>query len=94
MDRTPPTVTTSLGVLRGAWSNELAVFRGIPSGDELRRAWTDFALHGDPGWPAFTGAGGPTRLFGTDGPEAVPYPEQRSRALWSVHDLGPFRPEA
>jgi len=30
MDRTPPTVTTSLGALRGAWDDELAVFRGIP----------------------------------------------------------------
>lgn len=64
------------------------------AGDELRRGWTDFALHGDPGWPAFTGVGGPTRLLGTNDPEVVPYPEQRSRALWSVDDLGPFRPEA
>jgi para-nitrobenzyl esterase len=64
------------------------------AGDVLRRLWTDFALHGDPGWPAFTGAGGPTRLIGTNNPEVVPYPEQRSRALWLVDDLGPFRPEA
>jgi para-nitrobenzyl esterase len=64
------------------------------AGDELRRAWTDFALHGDPGWPAFTGSGGPTRLLGTTGPEVVPYPEQRSRTLWPVDDLGPFRLEA
>jgi para-nitrobenzyl esterase len=62
------------------------------AGDALRRAWTDFVLCGDPGWPAFTGAGGPTRIFGTGGPEVVPYPEQRSRALWAVDDLGPFRP--
>jgi para-nitrobenzyl esterase len=72
---------------------------GMPSeavraaGEALRRAWTDFALRGDPGWPAFTGAAGPTRLLGTNGPEVVPYPEQRSRALWAVDDLGPFRPE-
>ena len=64
------------------------------AGDELRRAWTDFARHGDPGWPAFTGTGGPTRLFGTNGPEVVPYPEHRSRDLWSVDDLGPFGLEA
>jgi para-nitrobenzyl esterase len=64
------------------------------AGDELRRAWTDFALHGDPGWPAFTGSGGLTRLLGTGDPEVVPYPEQRSRALWPVDDLGPFRLEA
>ncbi len=64
------------------------------AGDVLRQMWTDFALHGDPGWPAFTGAGGPTRLIGTNNPEVVPYPEQRSRALWSVDDLGPFQPEA
>jgi hypothetical protein len=42
-------------------------------------------------WP---GAAGATRLLGTNGPEVVPYPEQRSRALWAADDLGPFRPEA
>lgn len=194
MDRTPPTVTTSLGALRGAWDDELAVFRGIPYAeppagalhlqapvpvrrwrtrrdgvraaatavrpvglgngrrpqladahrpdarpgrgrlfvsinqqldagpraglsalapssivDGYRRAWPYSApdrlyetLYSDVlvRMPAVhlagahASSGGPTRLLGTNGPEVVPYPEQRSRALWPVDDPGPFRPGA
>ncbi|MFI5952783.1 carboxylesterase/lipase family protein [Cryptosporangium sp. NPDC051539] len=60
------------------------------AGDRLRRAWTDFARHGDPGWPTFGARGGPTRLLGVDRPAVVPYPEERSRALWTLDHLGPF----
>ena len=77
--------TPTARMLLGTPSEEMRA-----AGDALRRAWTDFAIHGDPGWPAFAARGGPTRLLGTGEPVVVPYPEERSRALWSVDDLGPF----
>ncbi len=45
----------------------------------LRRAWTDFATTGDPGWP--TCEDGATWVVDAS-PAVVPYPEQRSRQLW------------
>ncbi|SHN12762.1 para-nitrobenzyl esterase [Cryptosporangium aurantiacum] len=77
--------TPQARMLLGTPSDEIRA-----AGDALRRAWTEFARCGDPGWPEFTGRGGPTRLLGTGDPVVVPYPEERSRALWSVDDLGPF----
>jgi para-nitrobenzyl esterase len=77
--------TPQARMLLGTPSEEM-----LAAGDALRRAWTDFVSHGDPGWPSFAGRGGLTRLLGTGEPVVVPYPEERSRALWSVDDLGPF----
>jgi para-nitrobenzyl esterase len=56
-------------------------------GAELRRAWTAFATHGDPGWERF--AGSATRVFDGVSSRVEPYPEAASRGLWP--DLGPYR---
>jgi para-nitrobenzyl esterase len=49
---------------------------------QMRGAWTRFALHGDPGWPAY--ASGTTHVFDVV-PADVPYPEQLSRDVWRQH---------
>ncbi len=73
-----------------------AVLIGEPSAEafalsaQMRRAWTDFALHGDPGWPAY--GLGTTHVFDVT-PADGPYPEQLSREIWQhppgVLDLTP-----
>ncbi|MFD3523124.1 carboxylesterase/lipase family protein [Streptomyces sp. NPDC058653] len=50
----------------------------------LRTAWTAFATHGDPGWPAYDTTRRLTQLFDTQ-PVLAPYPEERSRVLWEHH---------
>ncbi|ARX80908.1 carboxylesterase [Streptomyces alboflavus] len=50
----------------------------------LRGAWTAFATHGDPGWPAYDSERRLTRLFDTQ-PAVAPDPEQTSRLLWQDH---------
>lgn len=55
----------------------------------MRAAWSSFAIHGDPGWPAYTPAERLTRIF--DVPSSVaPYPEETSRLLWRGHRFEPL----
>lgn len=50
----------------------------------IRAAWTAFAVHGDPGWPAYDTGRRRTQVFGT--PSTVTaYPEETSRRLWQDH---------
>ena len=58
----------------------------IAVGGAMRRAWTDFARTGDPGWPAFDPATRPTRVFDVDG-GVRPYPEEISRRLWAGYEF-------
>ncbi|MEV6238542.1 carboxylesterase family protein [Lentzea sp. NPDC051838] len=51
--------------------------------DRMRRAWTGFALTGDPGWPVYSDDR-LTRVFG-DVDEVTAYPEERSRRIWEDH---------
>ncbi|MFE0171317.1 carboxylesterase/lipase family protein [Streptomyces sp. NPDC059002] len=64
-----------------------------PDAEELsaqfRGAWTAFATHGDPGWPAYDTARRPTRLFDTH-PTVAPYPEETSGLLWQDHAFAPL----
>jgi len=59
-----------------------------PEADELsariRAAWTAFATHGDPGWPAYDPGGRLTQLFDTE-PAVTAYPEEVSRLIWQDH---------
>jgi para-nitrobenzyl esterase len=57
--------------------------------DEICRAWTKFAAHGDPGWPAYRTDQRLTRLLDTD-PSTAPYPEEPARRIWNRHDFNPF----
>ena len=51
---------------------------------EMRTAWTAFATHGDPGWPAYDAGKRLTQIFDT--PSAVAaYPEETSRLIWQDH---------
>ncbi|MEY2231457.1 MULTISPECIES: carboxylesterase/lipase family protein [Streptomyces] len=50
----------------------------------MRRAWTEFAAHGDPGWPAYGSAQRLVRLFDTR-PALTAYPEEASRLIWQDH---------
>ncbi|CAO5162050.1 Carboxylesterase [Frankia sp. AiPs1] len=53
---------------------------------EMRGAWTGFATHGDPGWPAYDRDRRLTQVF--DSPSAVlPYPQERSRRIWRNHSF-------
>ncbi|GAA4557105.1 carboxylesterase/lipase family protein [Planotetraspora kaengkrachanensis] len=59
-----------------------------PAAEELsaqvRRAWTAFAVHGDPGWPPYDADRRLAQLFDT--PSTVTaYPEEASRLLWRDH---------
>ncbi|GAB2791242.1 carboxylesterase/lipase family protein [Streptomyces daliensis] len=56
----------------------------------MRAAWTGFAAHGDPGWPAYDTGRRLTRLLdGQDAqngtPTVAPYPEETSRLIWRDH---------
>ncbi|NAS20657.1 carboxylesterase family protein [Herbidospora sp. NEAU-GS84] len=71
-------------------SGQTATLIGEPSPEavalsaEMRRSWTGFAAHGDPGWPAYTTGERLTRVF--DNPSTVgPYPEETARLLWRDH---------
>ncbi|MEU3350721.1 carboxylesterase family protein [Streptomyces sp. NPDC037389] len=59
-----------------------------PAAEELsasmRAAWTAFAAHGDPGWPAYDAERRLTRIFDTR-PAVIAYPEETSRLLWQDH---------
>jgi para-nitrobenzyl esterase len=47
----------------------------------MRTAWTAFAIHGDPGWPAYDTGQRLTQVFDTQ-PAVVAYPEEASRLIW------------
>lgn len=68
-----------------------------PEAEELstqfRKAWTDFAATGDPGWPAYDSDRRLTRVFAIP-PTIVTYPEEASRSLWHEHDFGALPLEA
>lgn len=52
----------------------------------MRAAWTSFAAHGDPGWPAYDTERRLVRVF--DGSPAVTtYPEEASRLIWQGHSF-------
>jgi len=57
--------------------------------EQLRTAWTQFAITGDPGWDSFDGtANGAVRVFDVE-PNVTTYPEAESREIWSsIADLG------
>ncbi|MGW6979274.1 carboxylesterase/lipase family protein [Streptomyces sp. NPDC054932] len=59
-----------------------------PEAEELsarmRAAWTAFAAHGDPGWPAYDTEQRLVRLFDTR-PALAAYPEEASRLIWQDH---------
>ncbi|MEV0362718.1 carboxylesterase/lipase family protein [Nocardia fusca] len=50
----------------------------------MRTDWLDFATHGNPGWPRYHPADRTTRVYDT-APTTRPYPEERSRRIWSDH---------
>ncbi|MEU5049366.1 carboxylesterase family protein [Streptomyces sp. NPDC021096] len=61
----------------------------------IRTAWTAFATHGDPGWPAYDTDQRLTQLFDTR-PVVTAYPEETSRLIWQDHAfpaLGVRRPD-
>ncbi|MFE9478990.1 carboxylesterase/lipase family protein [Streptomyces spororaveus] len=60
----------------------------FPEAEELsarmRGAWTEFAAHGDPGWPAYDTGQRLVQLFGTR-TTLTAYPEEASRRIWQDH---------
>ncbi|MCM2423793.1 carboxylesterase/lipase family protein [Streptomyces sp. RKAG293] len=50
----------------------------------MRAAWTAFATHGDPGWPAYDTEQRLVQLFDTR-PTVTAYPEETSRLIWQGH---------
>jgi para-nitrobenzyl esterase len=67
-----------------------ATLIGGPSADaealsaRMRAAWTAFATHGDPGWPAYDAGQRLVQIFDTQ-PAVVTYPEEASRLIWQDH---------
>jgi para-nitrobenzyl esterase len=47
-------------------------------------AWTTFAAHGEPGWPAYDTEKRLTQIFDTH-PVVAAYPEESSRLIWRDH---------
>uniref|UniRef100_A0AAU2JHX7 Carboxylic ester hydrolase n=1 Tax=Streptomyces sp. NBC_00049 TaxID=2903617 RepID=A0AAU2JHX7_9ACTN len=60
----------------------------FPEAEELsarmRAAWTAFAAHGDPGWPAYDTEKRLVWLLDTR-PDLAAYPEEASRLIWEDH---------
>jgi len=52
----------------------------------IRAAWTAFAAHGEPGWPAYEPEHRLTQLLDTT-PAVTTYPEAASRLLWQQHSF-------
>ncbi|ARZ66082.1 carboxylesterase [Streptomyces albireticuli] len=50
----------------------------------MRAAWTAFATHGDPGWPAYDPGQRLVQVFDTQ-PAVTAYPEETSRLIWRDH---------
>ncbi|GAA3115972.1 carboxylesterase/lipase family protein [Streptomyces rectiviolaceus] len=50
----------------------------------MRGAWTAFAAHGDPGWPAYDTERRLVQVFGTRS-AVTAYPEESSRRIWRDH---------
>ncbi|MFI5776204.1 carboxylesterase/lipase family protein [Nocardia sp. NPDC051570] len=50
----------------------------------MRGDWRDFATTGEPGWAPYDSDTRATRVYTAD-PITCPYPEERSRRLWSEH---------
>jgi para-nitrobenzyl esterase len=49
----------------------------------MHKAWVDFAVHGDPGWPAFTPEDRPVKVFDGAADPVVGDPRSAQRLLWS-----------
>ncbi|MEU4238309.1 carboxylesterase family protein [Actinoplanes sp. NPDC026619] len=74
-------------------SGQPAMLIGSPPGPEavelsarMRAAWTAFATHGDPGWPAYTPSERLTQIFDVDG-AVTAYPEMASYVIWRSHSF-------
>lgn len=50
----------------------------------MRTDWVSFAATGTPGWAPYDRRTRPTRVYDTD-PTTQPYPQERSRRIWSAH---------
>ncbi|RKN77322.1 carboxylesterase/lipase family protein [Streptomyces klenkii] len=50
----------------------------------MRAAWTAFATHGDPGWPAYDTGQRLVQVYDTL-PAVTAYPEEASRLIWQDH---------
>ncbi|MCW8379726.1 carboxylesterase/lipase family protein [Streptomyces justiciae] len=71
----------------GATEAERAEYEAI-SGD-VRRRWTAFAEHGDPGWSPYDSTGRLVQVIDRESGTA-PYPEETSRRIWAEHPPRPL----
>ncbi|WP_433653942.1 carboxylesterase/lipase family protein [Nocardia sp. CA-128927] len=53
-------------------------------GQDMRTDWVSFATTGEPGWAPYDPVTRSTRVY-TAAPTTQPYPEERSRRIWSTH---------
>ncbi|OBF40666.1 hypothetical protein A5724_07305 [Mycobacterium sp. ACS1612] len=53
---------------------------------QMRTDWVRFGTTGDPGWAPYDPASRLTRVYDAD-PMTVPYPEERSRRIWCMHQF-------
>jgi para-nitrobenzyl esterase len=51
---------------------------------QMRADWARFAATGNPGWAPYDPNTRTTRIYDAD-PVTAPYPEERSRRIWSSH---------
>lgn len=64
-----------------------AAGQAVRVGDQMRSDWLNFAATGAPGWPPYDPDTRFTRVY-TAEPTTHPYPEERSRQIWSTHQFG------
>ncbi|MEV6559833.1 carboxylesterase family protein [Nocardia sp. NPDC051756] len=63
-----------------------AAEEAIRVGRYMRTDWLNFATTGNPGWPSYDPDTRSTRVY-TAEPTTQPYPEERSRQIWSTHQF-------
>ncbi|MFD4356307.1 hypothetical protein ACFWPX_27405 [Nocardia sp. NPDC058518] len=61
-----------------------AAVEAVSVSRDMRTDWVNFATTGNPGWSTYDPHARTTRFYNAE-PTTQPYPEEKSRRIWSAH---------